>query len=350
VRRRLVVITAAVVVLVLGGLAVAVAVLDARGKDKIADGVRVGTVDVGGLTEAEARAKVRRELLEPLDEPIVVTYDGRTWKLTAKDAHVRADVDGMVDEAMRRSQEGGVLERAWRQATGGKVNATIPAQVEYSRKAISRFVADIKKDVDVAPVDAEISFNSAEDLGATDGRPGVELKARRLKRRIEAAIANPDAKRTVRAKTRTVEPAVTRETLAENYPVVLTVDRNAFKLHLWKGLKLEKTYDVRVGQQGLETPAGLYHIQNKAIDPAWNVPYSDWTGDLAGKVIPGGVPENPLKSRWMGIYDGAGIHGIDPSQYHTIGTAASHGCVGMRIPDVEELYDEVPVGAPIYIE
>jgi lipoprotein-anchoring transpeptidase ErfK/SrfK len=51
----------------------------------------------------------------------------------------------------------------------------------------------------------------------------------------------------------------------------------------------------------------------------------------------------------MGIFDGAGIHGIDPSLYGTIGTAASHGCVRMRIPDVIELYDQVPVGAPIFI-
>ena len=33
----------------------------------------------------------------------------------------------------------------------------------------------------------------------------------------------------------------------------------------------------------------------------------------------------------------------------SIGTAASHGCVRMRIPDVIDLYDQVPVGAPIYI-
>ena len=33
----------------------------------------------------------------------------------------------------------------------------------------------------------------------------------------------------------------------------------------------------------------------------------------------------------------------------SIGTAASHGCIRMRIPDVEELYDEVPVQAPVYI-
>ena len=49
----------------------------------------------------------------------------------------------------------------------------------------------------------------------------------------------------------------------------------------------------------------------------------------------------------MGIFAGAGIHGTDA--IGSIGTAASHGCIRMRIPDVIELYDEVPVGAPVYI-
>ncbi len=126
------------------------------------------------------------------------------------------------------------------------------------------------------------------------------------------------------------------------------MDRANFQLILYRGLKLAKTYGIAVGQVGLETPAGLYHIQNKAVDPAWTMPNSSWVapGDR-GKVIPGGVPENPLKARWLGIFDGAGIHGTDAEA--SIGSAASHGCVRMRIPDVIELYDQVPVGAPIYI-
>jgi lipoprotein-anchoring transpeptidase ErfK/SrfK len=77
------------------------------------------------------------------------------------------------------------------------------------------------------------------------------------------------------------------------------------------------------------------------------VPNSAWAGDLAGKVIPGGDPKNPIKARWLGIFDGAGIHGTDA--VNSLGTAASHGCIRMRIPDVEKLYDEVPTGAPVYI-
>jgi lipoprotein-anchoring transpeptidase ErfK/SrfK len=76
------------------------------------------------------------------------------------------------------------------------------------------------------------------------------------------------------------------------------------------------------------------------------VPTSSWAGELAGRVIPPG-PENPIKARWMGIYDGAGIHGTDARG--SIGTNASHGCIRMLIEDVVELYDKVPVGAPVYI-
>jgi lipoprotein-anchoring transpeptidase ErfK/SrfK len=346
--RRPLVIVATLVLLIVGGLAAATVVLANRSDDRIADGIRVGSVDVGGLTPAQARAKVHRELLAPLAEPIVVDYHGHHWRLTARRAKIHADVDAMVDRAVDRSATGNVVQRAWREATGGSIDATVPAKVSYSKRAVRALVERVRGDVDTEPRDAKLTF-SATSLGQSEGHDGVSLEARALRRRIMRAIADPAADRTVRATVRTVHPDVTTADLAEQYPVVLTVDRASFKLRLFKNLKLVKSYDVGVGQEGLETPAGLYHIQNKAIDPAWSVPNSPWTGSLAGQVIPGGTPENPLKARWMGIFDGAGIHGIDPSEYGTIGTAASHGCVRMRIPDVEELYDQVPVNAPIYI-
>ncbi len=51
----------------------------------------------------------------------------------------------------------------------------------------------------------------------------------------------------------------------------------------------------------------------------------------------------------MAFNGGAGIHGIDPSAYSSIGTDASHGCVRMRIPDVISLYARSPVGTPVYV-
>ena len=107
-------------------------------------------------------------------------------------------------------------------------------------------------------------------------------------------------------------------------------------------------YTVAIGAAGFDTPAGVYNIQNKAVNPAWTMPNSDWVAPSdRGKVVPGGTAENPLKARWLGIYAGAGIHGTDATG--SIGSNASHGCIRMLIPDVIELYDKVEVGAPVYI-
>ena len=50
----------------------------------------------------------------------------------------------------------------------------------------------------------------------------------------------------------------------------------------------------------------------------------------------------------MGIFAGAGIHGT--SDVGSLGSAASHGCIRMSIPDVEQLYPEVPIQAPVFIQ
>jgi lipoprotein-anchoring transpeptidase ErfK/SrfK len=50
----------------------------------------------------------------------------------------------------------------------------------------------------------------------------------------------------------------------------------------------------------------------------------------------------------MGISSPAvGIHGTPDAA--SIGYSASHGCIRMRIPEVEWLFDRVEVGTPVYI-
>jgi lipoprotein-anchoring transpeptidase ErfK/SrfK len=188
---------------------------------------------------------------------------------------------------------------------------------------------------------------SGAGLQSTSGSDGLAIQASELHKQIKAAIVSPTAKRTFVATTHHIQPKVTTADLKRKYDTVIIINRSQFRLRLFKGLKLHETYPIAVGRVGLETPAGQYKIANKAINPAWHVPNSPWAGDLAGKVIAGDDPSNPIKARWLGVYDGVGIHGTDDDA--SIGSNASHGCIRMHIPDVEKLYDEVPVGSAIYI-
>jgi lipoprotein-anchoring transpeptidase ErfK/SrfK len=333
----------AALLLVLVAGAVAAYAYDSSRDDTIAKGVTVAGIDVGGMKVGEARALIARELREPLERPIAVAYQHRHFRLSAADAGVHADVVGMVDEALTKSRDGNIISRVARDLTGGTENAQVPARVTYDAEAIDGLVKRVGRNLNRPARDAEVDFPSLEKIKE---RNGVAVKAKLLRQRLAQALTVPGVARRVKAPVRITHPKVTQAQLADKYPVMLVADRSSFKLRLYKQLQLVKEYTVAVGALGFDTPAGLYHIQNKQVDPTWHVPDSDWAGDLAGQSIPPG-PDNPLKARWMGIYDGAGIHGTD--DIGSLGSAASHGCLRMAIPDVIELYDQVPVGAPIYI-
>jgi hypothetical protein len=338
-------IAAAVIVLVVVLVAGGAYAYDSSQKDKIADGVTIAGVDVGGLDADQAAAAIRHRLLAPLRHSLKVSYDGKTWMLPGEKLMVQADVDGAVERAIEESQEGGLPSRLVRYVTGGEVDKPVAAQLSYSQPAINRFVRRVAKDVNRDPEDATVS-PSGDGLEVVPGREGRKLRDVLLGKELEAAVLNADVPHTVTASVHSTRPEVGSKDIASKYPSYLTLDRANFTLRLWRGLELAKTYTVAVGQEGLETPEGLYAIEEKEENPTWHVPESAWAGDLAGATIPPG-PSNPIKARWMAIYEGAGIHGTEETE--SLGSAASHGCVRMAIADVEELYDLVEVGTPIYI-
>jgi lipoprotein-anchoring transpeptidase ErfK/SrfK len=344
-RARLAIGATGAALVVFGGAAYA---YDRSRDDLIRQGITVAGVDLGGLREDDARRKLESSVVSRLQRPVRVAVAGRRFRLTAERAEVTPDVEAMVQAAVDRSRQGGLPGRIWRDVTDARVEENLAAEVRYSPLAVRRFIRRIKDAVNRPPRDAAVKFTTAS-LPAIPSRNGLRLAgSSRLRLLVENALARVGHGRFVRARVKVTRPKVTTDEVAEKYPYVVTIDRPNFRLRLFKRLKFKKAYKIAVGQVGLETPAGLYHVQNKAINPAWHVPNRPWAGKLAGKVIPGGVPENPLKSRWLGIYDGAGIHGT--ADVGSLGTAASHGCIRMAVPDVEEVYDRVPVGAPVFIQ
>src|SRR5262245_29832928 len=119
------VIAVGVLIAVLLAAAAGVYAYDSSRDDLIAKGVTVGGIDVGGMRADQARAKLRRVLLEPLAQPVVAKYRSHSYTLTSRQARVGVNVDASVAEALARSREGGILSRTVRGLTGGKVDANL---------------------------------------------------------------------------------------------------------------------------------------------------------------------------------------------------------------------------------
>jgi lipoprotein-anchoring transpeptidase ErfK/SrfK len=119
---------------------------------------------------------------------------------------------------------------------------------------------------------------------------------------------------------------------------VILVSLEDRRLALIEDGQVKKIYRVAVGKDSAPSPIGTFTIQDRVANPTY---YHD------GKVIPPG-PENPVGTRWMGLSKaGYGIHGTN--EPHSIGKAASHGCIRMSRRDLEDLFAQARAGDTVEI-
>ena len=310
-------------------------------EERIRAGVTVSGVDVGTLTVAEAQARLEQALGPVLVQDIVVVAGGKRFALKMADIKFAFRADKTALRALYAGQS------APPAADGSLPPASATPSVSYKRKPLWRFVRQTARRVNVAPRDARVKITLTRMIKRS-GRKGRSLAVAPLVGAIQAAVADPAVPRELAPKLATVTPKMRTKELKKAYPSVITIDRDHFRLRLFKGLKFVKGYGVAVGQPAYPTPTGLFAIQSKQVNPTWTAPNSPWAGEMAGQSVGGGAANNPLKARWMGVNGSVGIHGT--GEPWSIGTRASHGCIRMTVSDVIDLFGRVSIGAPVLIK
>ena len=322
----------------LAALAPAASAQAPRPGEVIAPGVLAYGIDLGGQSVEQAAATLDGAVRPKLERDVVVKFAGRdrAFRLSAKRARFSFDAERTAKRALY----------AGRGKAPEAPPIEVPLAIRHGRIPVAAFARAVARGVARRPRDASVRI-TVRRIFVRQARDGLRLDAAALAATIDATLDDPRASRVLRPDRLPVPAKVQAADLPRRYGTIVTVDRRTFTLRLFKRLRFSKRYSVAVGAAGYDTPSGLFSIANKQVDPAWHAPDRGWAGGLAGQTIPAGDPRNPLKARWLGIIGGVGIHGT--SEPWSIGSSASHGCIRMRVPDVIDLYDRVPVGAPVLI-
>lgn len=339
----------AVMVATVVGLSLAtLAFADRRTGERLPNGVTVDGIAVGGLTPERAIARVWSERRAAAMSPVRVRAAGRTFTLSAEKAELRYRVPDAISRVQARSRKGSFVERGWRALVGKSLDHRESLTPSISGRRIGAFVTEIAEAVERRPVDAKMDIAVETGATVTPGRAGRRLAGRAfLEQRIRATLLGERRARTLSAKVTDVAPAVTTEQLDAATQTVVTVSRSQRRARVFRGDDLVKSYDVAVGQPGYPTPLGRFTVQTMQKNPVWNVPDSDWAGELRGKTIPAGDPRNALVARWIGFDGAVGFHGT--KSVDSIGSAASRGCVRMKRADVIDLYRRVEFGTTVLV-
>ena len=126
----------------------------------------------------------------------------------------------------------------------------------------------------------------------------------------------------------------------------IVVRLNENKLYLYDGFDVVRSYSVATAKPGFTTPTGDWTIYDKKENPTWYNPNSDWSKGMPA-FIPAG-PGNPLGTRALNL-NASEIRIHCTPDDASIGSNASHGCIRMHMPDVEDLFERVDVGTPVLI-
>ena len=307
-----------VLFVLLAGIASGAAAPSAKRPAIVPAGVSIVGVRVGGISSEQARSAISWWYNRRLQ----FAFNGKHWSVKPAALGASVDVDSAVQEVLK-ARPGQHLE----------------LRVNVDENRIKRYVRALDGQLSVPAEDATASLVGLRPV-VQPGKTGLALDLGKTRLRIESALAIAN-RQVVRPVGKTIAPSVT----SGDFGAVVVIYRGSNELHLYNGERPWRTIPVATGQAIYPTPTGSWHVVDKQRDPWWRPPDSPWAKGL--KPIPPG-PGNPLGTRWMGLdAAGVGMHGTPDAA--SIGYSASHGCIRMRIPDAEWLFDHVRIGTPVFI-
>ena len=118
----------------------------------------------------------------------------------------------------------------------------------------------------------------------------------------------------------------------------VVVNIPAFRMDVFKEGTLIKSYKIGIGYPEFPLPTGLRKAQTIIFNPTWTPPDEPWVASMknvnVGEKVEAGSKLNPLGPIKIPIGLPSLIHGgKSPAK---LGTYASHGCVGLTTPQVQD--------------
>ncbi len=196
---------------IIGIVVLAIVVDSALYYNKVHKGVSIEGVDVGGMTRAEAEATLDKFVGDAQASPIVLTTDNRSWPLMPDEVGTKMDVVGAVAEAMEISRRKNFFANLGTRFRLYFTEQDVPLVGTVDTAMMDEFLADLAKQIDVAPVNAGLAIDVGNaTIKVIEDRQGLRVDKDTLREELKAILFTLHSTE-IEIPTVVLEPQVTAE-------------------------------------------------------------------------------------------------------------------------------------------
>jgi vancomycin resistance protein YoaR len=128
----------------------------------IYQGVMVADIDVGGLSEEQAKQKLLTVYRARTAEPMRLMYAGKTWTVSATDIDLTIDADKLAREAYQVGRNGHIVAQLNERYLTVNRGYSVPLAISYSTEKLNQLLMDISQTIDTNPKDATLILKGSD--------------------------------------------------------------------------------------------------------------------------------------------------------------------------------------------
>jgi vancomycin resistance protein YoaR len=191
---------------------------------KVLPGVRVGSVDLSGLTPEAARTELQRAYGSLSEGRIVLHGIEEQQVITYADIGRGPDFDGLIAAALAVGRTGSPLDRAVADARAAVRGVVLDPTSTFDGEVLAARIGQIAAGLRIEPVDSTVAINGSQQFEVVPGHVGREADPAPVILSLTAALAQLDAPAELQANlaVHVLDPDVT---VAEAFDAKRTAER-----------------------------------------------------------------------------------------------------------------------------
>ena len=255
-------------------------------KGRILRGVRVSSVDVGGLTIAEAREKIRWFIKKVVMQPLTLRSGELSWRLDPTSLGIEVLVDAALAKACAIGRTGSLIARLRERYRVARWGAVVPMEIVADEERLRAFLFGLAMEVNRDPRDAFLVIEPDDTVRVVEAREGRWLDMASSMGRMKEALFRREGREVI-LDVRVLEPRVSTEKVM-GMGIKRLLGSYATRFDPGDG---DRSYNIRIGAGAIDgymiPPGGVFSF-NAVVGPrSQEYGYREAPVVMGSELIPG---------------------------------------------------------------